>query len=29
MFLVWSGEGATDLGGYGEEIGPMAKLLCA
>jgi hypothetical protein len=27
MFLVWSGEGATDLGGYGEEIGPMAKLL--
>jgi hypothetical protein len=27
MLLVLSGEGATDLGGYGEEIGPMAKLV--
>jgi hypothetical protein len=27
MLLVLSGEGATDLGGYGEEIGPLAKLV--
>lgn len=27
MLLVWSGEGPTDLGGYGDEIGPMAKLV--
>jgi hypothetical protein len=27
MLLVLSGEGPTDLGGYGEEIGPLAKLV--
>jgi hypothetical protein len=27
MLLVLSGEGPTDLGGYGEEIGPLTKLV--